>query len=168
MLWLPFILPHLLQADLRILTLAAQLAIPASLLLAAAYRAGSGEIRRSAALVSLAAALALNPSMLRFHEIGHTQIYWPLLLIFAIALAGRHWTWAAICLGLLVAARTTMVALVPVFFLQLFATSVLTGRIALTFVLAAALPFVPFAIADPGSVYYAMLGVYLKVMKGFM
>ena len=167
-LWMPFILPHLLQADLRILTLAAQLVIPASLLVAAAYRAASGERRRSAALVSLAAALALNPSMLRFHEIGHTQIYWPLLLIFAIALAGRHWTWAAICLGLLVAARTTMVALVPVFFLQLFVTGVLTGRIALAFVLAAALPVVPFAIADPGSVYYAMFGVYLKVMKGFV
>ena len=36
------------------------------------------------------------------------------------------------------------------------------------FFLAAGLPFLPFVVANPGSVYYAMFGVYLKVMKGFV
>ncbi len=88
--------------------------------LAASLRAGSGDVARAAALACLGAALALNPDILRFHPIGHTQIYWPLLLVFAAALAGRRWIAAAICLGLLVAARTTMIALVPVFFLHLW------------------------------------------------
>ena len=119
-------------------------------------------------LLCLTVALALNPDILRFHAIGHTQIYWPLLLLFSLALAGARWTAAALCLGLLVAARTTMVALVPVFFLHLAVTRVLTLRHVVAFVLAAGLPFLPFVVANPGSVYYAMFGVYLKVMKGFV
>lgn len=167
-LWLPFVLPHVLRVDPRILTLVAQLVVPASLILAAAARAGRRDLLRAAALAGLGAALALNPDILRFHAIGHTQIYWPLLLIFAATFAGGRWTAAAICLGLLVAARTTMVALVPVFFLHLATTRVLSARHALWFTLAAGLPFLPFVLADPGSVYYAMFGVYLKVMKGFV
>jgi hypothetical protein len=167
-LWLPFVLPHVLRVDPRILTLVAQLVVPSSLILAATIRAGRGDLARAAALVGLGAALALNPDILRFHAIGHTQIYWPLLLIFSFSLAGGRWTATAICLGLLVAARTTMVALVPVFFLHLAMNRVLSPRHALWFILAAALPFLPFVVADPGSVYYAMFGVYLKVMKGFV
>ena len=167
-LWLPFVVPYTLAIDLRIVTLAAQLVVPACLVAAASLRAGRGDMARAAALACLAAALALNPDLLRFHPIGHTQIYWPLLLVFAASLAGRRWIAAAICLGLLVAARTTMIALVPVFFLHLWSERVLTPRHFLAFALAAALPFVPFVAADPGSVYYAMFGVYLKVMKGFV
>ena len=167
-LWLPFVVPYVLAIDLRIVTLAAQLVVPACLVAAASLRAGRGDMARAAALAGLAAALALNPDVLRFHPIGHTQIYWPLLLVFAASLAGRRWIAAAICLGLLVAARTTMIALVPVFFLYLWTERVLTPRHFLAFALAAALPFVPFVAADPGSVYYAMFGVYLKVMKGFV
>ena len=121
-LWLPFVLPYLLRVDLRILTLAAQLLVPACLVLAAGTRAGRGDLPRAATLLCLTVALAVNPDILRFHAIGHTQIYWPLLLLFSLALAGGRWTAAALCLGLLVAARTTMVALVPVFFLHLAVT----------------------------------------------
>ena len=167
-LWLPFVVPYVLAIDLRIVTLAAQFVVPACLVAAASLRAGRGDMARAAALAGLAAALALNPDVVRFHPIGHTQIYWPLLLVFAASLAGRRWIAAAICLGLLVAARTTMIALVPVFFLHLWSERVLTPRHFLAFALAAALPFVPFVAADPGSVYYAMFGVYLKVMKGFV
>ena len=121
-LWLPFVVPYMLHVDLRILTLVAQLFVPACLVLAAGTRAGRGDLARAATLLCLTAALALNPDILRFHAIGHTQIYWPVLLLFSVALAGARWTAAAICLGLLVAARTTMVALVPVFFLHLAAS----------------------------------------------
>lgn len=167
-LWLPFVVPHVFHVDLRIVTLVAQLVVPGCLILAAARRAGRRDPARAAALASVGAALALNPDILRFHAIGHTQVYWPLLLVFAATLAGKRWTAAAICLGLLVAARTTMVALVPVFFLHLAVNQGLSLRRVASFVLAAGLPFLPFVVADPGSVYYAMFGVYLKLMKGFV
>jgi hypothetical protein len=61
-----------------------------------------------------------------------------------------------------------MVALVPVFFLCLATNRVLSLRHLVWFALAAGLPFLPFVLADPGSVYYAMFGVYLEVMKGFV
>jgi hypothetical protein len=167
-LWLPFVLPHVLQIDLRILTLASQHIVPGCLVLAASGRMRRGEQSRALGLLALAIALAANPGILRFHAIGHTQIYWPLLLVFAVALARRRFLAAAVALGLLVAARTTMVALVPVFFLHLWIEGALSLRLAAAFVLAAGLPFAWFVAADPGSVYYAMFGVYLKVMKGFV
>ena len=171
-LWLPLVVPHVFRVDLRIVTLVAQLVVPACLMLAAAIRAGRSDPARAAALLGIGAALALNPDILQFHVIGHTQVYWPILLVFAATLAGGHWTAAAICLGLLVAARTTMVALVPVFFLHLAingaANRVLSLRRVAWFAIAAGLPFLPFVVADPGSVYYAMFGVYLKLMKGFV
>ena len=167
-LWLPFVVPQVCRVDLRIVTLVAQLVVPASLILAAAIRAGRRDPAPAAALVGIGAALALNPDILRFHVIGHTQIYWPLLLVFAAMLASGRWTAAAICLGLLVAARTTMVALVPVFFLHLALNRVLSPRRVVWFTLAAGLPFLPFVVADPGAVYYAMFGVYLKLMKSFV
>ena len=175
-LWLPLVVPHVFRVDLRIVTLIAQLVVPACLMLAAAIRAGRRDPARAAALLGIGAALALNPGILYFHAIGHTQVYWPLLLVFAATLAGGRWTAAAICLGLLVAARTTMVALVPVFFLHLAingaingaANRVLSLRHVAWFAVAAGLPFLPFVVADPGSVYYAMFGVYLKLMKGFV
>jgi hypothetical protein len=167
-LWMPFIVPHALRVDLRILTLTAQLFVPAALLAAGAIRAGEMRVTRALGLFALAAALLFNPEMLRFHEIGQTQIYWPLLLVFCVLLAHSRWTAAAICLGLLVAARTTMLAIVPVFFLYLAVNRLLTVRHVLLFVSAAAVPFLPFVIMNPGSVAYALFGVYIKVMKTFV
>lgn len=167
-LWLPFVVPHELDVDVRILTLVAQLVVPACFVLAAATRAGDGHTVRAISLFGLAVALALNPSMLRFHEIGHTQIYWPLILVFAITVARGASMASAIVLGLLVAARTTMVAIVPVWFLHMWASRTLTVRNLAALALSATLPFLPFVLADPASVYYALFGVYLKVMKGFV
>jgi len=167
-LWLPFVIPHALRVDLRVLTLAAQLAVPACLLLHSGIRGSQGQWPRAIAFLTLGVALAVNPEVLGFHVIGHTQIYWPLLLVFSLCLSARRWSAAAVCLGLLVAARSTMVALAPVFFLYLFFARGPSIRCLLLFLLAAALPFAPFVIADPASVSYAMLGVYLKVMKGFV
>ena len=106
--------------------------------------------------------------MQRFHAIGHTQIYWPLVLCFTGLLAGGRYTAAAATLGLMVAARTTLVSIVPVFFLFLAGNRLLTWRQVAAFGIAASAPFFPFLIADPETLRYAMFGVYLKLMKGFV
>ncbi len=167
-LWTPFIVPHTLRVDYRVLTLAAQLTVPVAAWFAAARRAGQGSWLRAAGLAALGAVLALHPDVHRFLAIGHTQIYWPLLLIFALLVAGGRWIAAAVCLGLLVAARSTMVAIVPVFAIHLAVTGRWSWRPLAAFTLAAALPFVPFVLADARLVWYAMVGVYLKVMTGFV
>jgi hypothetical protein len=167
-LWIPFIVPHVLRVDYRILTLAAQLAVPAAAWIAAASRAGRGSWVHAAGLAALGTVLALQPDVHRFFPTGHTQIYWPLLLIFTALVAAQRTIAAAVCLGLLVAARSTMVAVVPIFAIHLALTRQLSWRPLLAFVLAAALPFLPFILADPNAVWYAMVGVYLKVMTGFV
>ncbi len=167
-LWIPYVVPHLLNTDPRILSLAAQLVIPLACVLAAARRAAHDPLPRTVALVGIGTLVALSPYIRAFHPIGHTQIYWPLLLLFCLLMAGSRWTAAAICLGLLVAARTTLVALVPVFFLYLLATRSLRPRHAVAFVLSALLPFAPFVLDDADTVRYAMFGVYMKVMKGYV
>ena len=167
-LWTPFVVPHVLRVDYRILTLAAQLTVPVAAWMAAARGAGRGSWLHAAGLAALGAVLALHPDVNRFLAIGHTQIYWPLLLICAALMAGGRWTAAAVCLGLLVAARSTMVAIVPVFAIHLAATGRWSWRLVAAFTLAAALPFVPFVLADASVVWYAMVGVYLKVMTGFV
>ena len=167
-LWAPLIVPHLVNTDPRILTLAAQLTVPAACVLAAARRAAAGNPTRALLLFGAGALIAFSPDIRAFHVIGHTQIYWPLLLLFCLLLAGGRQTAGAVSLGLLVAARTTLVAIVPVFFLHLLAGRALRPRHCAAFVLGAALPFLPFVLADAASVRYAMFGVYLKVMKGFV
>jgi len=167
-LWIPFVVPHLLRIDLRVITLATQFVVPLSLFVAAALIARRGETAKSISLLSLALALMFNPELQRFHAIGHTQIYWPLLLCFTGLLASRRYTAAAVVLGLMVAARTTFVSIVPVFFLFLASSRVLTVRQIAAFVIAAVMPFLPFLIADPETLRYAMFGVYLKLMKGFV
>jgi hypothetical protein len=72
-------------------------------------------------------------------------------------------------MGLLVVARTTMVAMVPVFLMAVWwRARPAFPRVALATVLAAALPFVPFAIANWQELVFAMYGSYQKVMKGFV
>lgn len=167
-LWMPYLVPHLLNTDLRILSLAAQLVVPAACVAAATSRAANGSLLRAIGLFALGATLALSPEIRNFHSIGHTQIYWPLLLLFCLLMAGSRWTPAAVCLGLLVAARTTLVAVAPIFFLYLTTNRLLRPRHVAALALAAGLPFLSFVIADAGSVRYAMFGVYLKVIKGFV
>jgi hypothetical protein len=61
-----------------------------------------------------------------------------------------------------------MVSIVPVLFLYLAIARRLTVREVAAFLLCAVLPFLPFLIANAGSVWYAMVGVYLSVMKTFV
>ena len=96
-LWLPFVVPHVLRIDLRVITLAMQFVVPLSLLVAAAFTVRRGETAKSISLLSLALALTFNPDLQRFHAIGHTQIYWPLLLAFTGLLASRRYTASGRC-----------------------------------------------------------------------
>lgn len=164
-LWGPFVIPVTLNADLRILTLITLLTVPASSIWAAAVCARTGRLAASALFTVLGAAIVFQPAVQHFFLIGHTQVYWPLLVIFAWLLAAERWTAAAVALGCLVVARTTMVSLVPVFVMCLWHRQLLTMRRVVALLAAIAIPFVPFAIADPGALWYALYGSYQKVMK---
>jgi hypothetical protein len=164
-LWGPFVIPVALNADLRILTLITLLTVPASCIWAAAVCARTGRLAPAALFTVLGAAIVFQPAVQHFFVIGHTQVYWPLLVIFAWLLSAERWTAAALALGCLVVARTTMVSLVPVFVMFLWHRQLLTMRRAIALLGAIVIPFVPFAIADPAALWYALYGSYQKVMK---
>jgi glycosyl transferase family 87 len=168
MLWLPYVIPYTLRFDFRIFTLIAQLTIPALCFAAAAQRFGQAEFWRGAVLFSLGAAVALDPSMRAFHQVGHTQVYWPVLAVFCVLLRRERWTAAAVCLGLLVSARTTMVSLVPVFFIYLYLRRALTTVTCAAFVVAAVLPLIPFLVIDARAVKDGMFDTYIRVMKAYV
>ena len=169
MLWAPFAVPMLLHADVRFLTVAGELFVPAACAIAAVVSASRGHFAACAACLAMLAATCLNPDLERFASIGHTPAYWPLLALLAWLVVRERWYGAAIVLGLLVVARTTMVAMVPVLLMAVWwrERAKFGGAVALV-ALAAALPFLPFAIKDPRALAYAMYGSYQNVIKGFV
>lgn len=168
MLWLPYVIPHWLQIDLRVLTLPCQLTIPAVFGLAGIIQVARGRWLPAASLLALAWTIAFEPNLLAFHAIGHTQVYWPLLLIFALLLAADDWTACSLLMALLVAARSTMVSMVPVFFLTLRARRELTLRRTLLFAGTLVIMFGPFLVIDPCGLVDAMYGSYMRVVKGWV
>jgi hypothetical protein len=168
LLWLPHVFPYLLRMDFRILTLAAQFVIPFCCFLAAGIRAGQGDARRAALLFGLGAGTALHPGLMEFHQIGHTQVYWPLLPVLCLLLQQKRWTPAAICLGALTSARTPMLALAPVFFLYLRAMNARTVNRMLAFGAAVLLPYLPFLLVDAHAVKNGVFDTYVTVMKGYV
>jgi hypothetical protein len=91
-----------------------------------------------------------------------------LLLLLCVALAADRWLLAAVILGLLVAARTTMIAMVPPFMIAAHHRRTLDWRMLVAFALSAVGPFLPFIAVDPHSVQYSMYGAYQKTIKGFV
>jgi hypothetical protein len=168
LLWLPHVLSFLLGLDFRVLTLAAQFVIPSCCFLAAGIRAGRGEALRAALLFGLGAGAALHPGLMAFHEIGHTQVYWPLFPVLCLLLHQQRWTAAAICLGALASARTPMLALAPVFFLHLRAANALTFNRIVAFGAAVLLPYLPFLVVDAQAVKNGMFDTYVTVMKSYV
>jgi hypothetical protein len=168
MLWGPFALPVILRADVRVLTLVCYGCTTAALLFASSRAAAARQWLAATAILLLTLVLSGHPAIASFFPIGHTFVYWPLLLLFCALLAADRWTAAAATLGLLIAARTTMVALAPVFLLAARREGRLGWRIAAALALTAVAPFVPFLIADPRSVEFAMYGAYQKTIKGFV
>jgi hypothetical protein len=167
-LWLPYAVPHLLGADPRVFTLVMQCVVPLASVGASCVLVGSGRYLEAASLVLLSTVLLLHPSMVGFHHIGHTQVYWPLLFVFCYVLCLERWTMACLLAGSLVAARTTMVSLIPVFLYHLHVRGELTRRRATLLFLAAFLPFVPFLWMDAAAVRYALIGSYQRTVKEFV
>jgi hypothetical protein len=111
-------------------------------------------------------AIALNNDLARFTSIGHTPVYWALIALFAWLVACERWNAAAISLGLLVASRTTMAAIVPVLLMTVWVRDRPRFGAALMFVvLTAALPLLPFAMWNPNALVYALYGSYETVIK---
>jgi hypothetical protein len=169
MLWAPYAIPMALHADVRFLTVAGELFLPMACAIGAVVSAARRRLAASAACLVMLAAICLNPDLERFASIGHTPVYWPLLALFVWLTARGRWYAAAIALGLLVVARTTMAAIVPVLLMavwwnkreRFFGTLVLVT-------LAAIVPFLPFAIWDPRALSYALYSSYQNVIKGFV
>jgi len=168
MLWAPYLLPVVLHADVRVLTLIAFGAVAAGFLLAASQAAAGRRWSAAAVVLLFALGLTGHPQTRAFFPIGHTFVYWPLLCLLCVMLAAEWWLAAAAVLGLLVCARTTMVSLVPVFLMAAYHRGRLNWRLAAVLAVAALGPFLPFLIADPPSILFSMYGAYQKTIKGFV
>jgi len=169
-LWLPYMAPWLAHADLRVVTAWGQLFVPVLGMIVGAIAIGRGRVFAGLGAIAVAIAPLTDSQFVAFTLIGHTPAYWALLAAFAfVAAQRRHRLVAALLLGLLVCARTTMIALVPVFLID-DARSHPDGRVkvALVCTLAALAPFVPFFAANPRMVTYAMYGVYRHTIQGFV
>ena len=111
---------HVARADLRLVTIVGQLFAASLLAVAAATDVCRGRYLHGILLAAVASLVLLDPGLDRFLVIGHTPAYWPLLGLFALLTSARRHLAAAVLLALLLAARTTMVALVPTFFVYLW------------------------------------------------
>ena len=121
-LWGPFLVPQLLRLDFRFLTIVGELFVPVWCGVAAIVESARGRLAGAAAWLAVLAALVLAFDIQGFTLIGHTPVYWPLLPLFAAMTWRSRWVHAACLLGVLVVARTTMVAVVPVFLMAAWTT----------------------------------------------
>jgi hypothetical protein len=167
--WAPFIVPFLLHADVRFVTLAGALFVPIACAIAAVACAARGRHAQSLSWLLVSLAIAVSPDLRRFVSIGHTPVYWPLLALFAWLVARERWYGAAVTAGLLIVARTTMVSVAPVLVIAVWyrARPRVPGVLALLGAATLA-PFLPFAIWDARALQYALYGSYQSVMKGFV
>jgi hypothetical protein len=166
MLWGPYAAPMLLRLDIRFLTVAGELFVPVACAVAAVLSATRRRAAPAAGALAMLAAIGLNGPLVQFTSFAHTPVYWPLLALFAWLVARERWRAAGLALGLLVVARMTMVAVVPVFVMAVWIRDrprfiVVCALVAL----AITLPFLPFAIWDPRALIYPMYGNYETVVK---
>jgi hypothetical protein len=168
-LWAPFIVPHLLHADIRFATILGELFVPAACAIAAVGAAVSRRWTSAFAWIVVLAGIAASPDLRGFTSIAHTPVYWPLLGAFAWLVARERWRPAALALGLLIVARTTMISMAPVFAMTVWRRD-RPGAVPALAVLAAAVigPYLPFALWDLAALKYALYGSYETVMKGFV
>ncbi|MEP7304154.1 MAG: hypothetical protein ABJA98_01425 [Acidobacteriota bacterium] len=165
-LWGPFLLPQMLRIDLRLLTASGQLVVPVCCGVVAVFEAARARLISAAACLLLLATFVFNPDLLRFVTVGHTPAYWPLLPLLAILTAGERWHAAAAVLGVLIAGRTTMTALVPVFMMTVWLrdrSRVLSAGLILTAAVLALL--LPFLLWDPAAMWRGMVTNYVQGIK---
>jgi hypothetical protein len=165
-LWAPYFLPMLLHLDLRFLSLSGELFIPLACAATAAVSAARRQIAPAIGSLVLLGAIGLNPDLKAFTSIAHTPVYWPLLALFAWLVTRQRWSAAAVLLALLVLGRSTMLAIVPVFLMAVGRESHRQFiRVCLSLAAIVLLPLLPFAIANPKMLVYALYGSYETVIK---
>ena len=110
-----------------------------------------------------------SPLFDQFILIGHTPAYWPLLAAFALLCsAGAHKS-AAVLLGMLIVARSLMVAGVPVFLIYLwYADRKVVVRAAGLLGAVVTVSFAPFAVWDWRTLLQGLYGNYIRIMTGFV
>jgi hypothetical protein len=167
--WAPYIIPFVLHADVRFVSLAGELFLPVVCAIVATGAALDNRDTFPAAWLLLVAALTFSPDMRGFTSIAHTPSYWPLIAIFAWLVDRKRWHAAAALCGLLIVARTTMVAIAPVLLMAVWHDDRRRWPTTAA-VLAAAtvLPYLPFALWDWRALRYALYGSYQSLMKGFV
>jgi hypothetical protein len=165
-LWGPFLVPQLLRLDFRVITVIGELFIPVWCGIAAVVESARGRIAGAVAWLGVLAALVLAFDVQGFTLIGHTPVYWPFLALLAVTISRRRWIWAGCVLGVLVVARTTMVALVPVFLMAAWRSDrrrLPAVLLVLTITIGAALA--PFIVWDYRALWDCMVLSYPRVMK---
>ncbi len=166
LLWGPYLAPQALHADLRIVTITGELAVPACAAVAAAVEAMRGRVVASLTWLGLLASLILSLHLTAFTLMGHTAAYWPLLPLFAWLVTMQRWPAAALVLGLLVVARTPMVAVVPVLFLTVWTRDRTSAwRAAVLFALPVVVLFTPFLLWDASALWHNMVTSYPRIVK---
>src|SRR5436190_4120294 len=164
-LWGPYLAAQLLRLDFRLFTIAGELFVPVWCGIAASIEASRGRAACAAGWLALLAALVLTLDVQRFTLIGHTPVYWPLFLVLAFSM-DRSSLAAACTMGVLVIARTTMVAMVPVFLFAAFtAERKRFPAVLATMTATIAIGLAPFAIADFHGLWDSMVLSYPRVMK---
>ena len=167
--WAPFIVPLLLHADVRFVSIAGVLFVPIACAIASVYAAARRRAALAIAWLVVALAIAVSPELRQFISVGHTPVYWPLLGLAAWLVVRERWYGAAVACGLLIVARTTMVAMAPVLLIAVWFQARPRFRGVLALLAAATvLPFLPFAIWDPRALQYGLYGSYQNVMKTFV
>ncbi|MCC7416481.1 MAG: hypothetical protein IT176_05010 [Acidobacteria bacterium] len=165
-LWAPHLAARMLDADPRLVTVAGTMFVALCCGGAAVFAAGRGRAREAGAWLLLLAAIVLNPDLRTFVPVGHTPAYWPLIPLFAFVVSAARWRAAAIVLALLVAGRTTMAAIVPIFFMAVWwKRRAEVGPAAMAFALTLAAVVAPFAVWDPAAMWNGMVASYPRVMK---
>ena len=167
--WAPMIPPILLHADVRFVTLAGMVFTPLACAFAAVAAAARGQRALALGCVTVAGAFMASVDLRHFVPIGHTPVYWPLLGLLAWLVTREQWYGAAVTLGLLIVARTTLVSIAPVLLIAVWfrARPRFAGTLALL-TAAAVLPYLPFAIWDARALEYGLYGSYQNVMKTFV
>jgi hypothetical protein len=164
-LWMWYVIPQVLNADLRLAPMFGQVFIASLLAIGAALEARHD--RYFSAIVAFT--FLRNPLFERFLLVGHTPAYWPLIALFALTTSGRRYRTAAAVLGLLLGARTPMIALVPTCVILVWRNdrrAIVPTAALLVFVVAAT--FGPFLLWDWRTLVYGMYGNYVRVIQDFV
>jgi hypothetical protein len=168
-LWGPYLVPQMLQMDLRLVTIAGELFVPAGCAIAATVEVVRGRLARAAAWVVLLAVLVSSISVRDFTPMGHTPVYWPLLPLFAALVTRQRWLLAAFALGVLIVARSTMVALAPILVMAIWkGDRPRLGAACAVLGLTVAAVLAPFVLWDPHAIWDGMVASYPRIMKGIV